>query len=125
MGKKGKQGAGGEPEERVVEDDLLVLRDEEGVESSFRILSDGLFVGDKQYVVLMPVEQEESFEPEIVVLRVDQDQDGSDILCTIDDDDEWEEVLRAFEELVVDEDLGDYEIEVEEGPEKNKGPKSS
>lgn len=123
MSKKGKQERNDSPEERAAEDDLLVLRDEEGVESSFRILSDSLFVGEKQYVVLMPVEQEDDLEPEIVVLRVDQDQDGSDILCTIDDDDEWEEVLKAFEELVVDEELGDYEVEVEEGPDRSKGPK--
>ena len=123
MPKKNKHKTEGPPEPREAEDDVVVLRDEEGVESSFKVLFDSLFVGEKQYVVLMPVEQEDSLEPEIVVLRVDEAEDGEDILSTIDDDDEWEEVLKAFEELAIEEELGDYDIEVEEKP-KGKEPKS-
>lgn len=95
------------------DDDVLVLRDEEGREASFRILFDALYVGDKQYVVLMPMEQSEELEPEIVILRVDQDEDGESILVSIDDDDEWERVIKAFSEIDIEENIGDYEIEVE------------
>ncbi len=97
-----------------IEDDVIVLEDEEGKESRFKILFDSLFVDDNQYVVLMPIEEEEALEPEIVILRVDEDDDGKGVLVTIDSDDEWERVLRAFEEMDLEGDLGDYEIEVEE-----------
>lgn len=96
------------------EDDVIVLEDEEGKESRFKILLDSLFVDDKQYVVLMPVEEEDALEPEIVILRVDEGLDGKGVLVTIDSDDEWEEVLKAFEEMDVEGTLGDFEIEVED-----------
>ncbi len=114
MPDKGKKGAD-EPAE--LESDVVVLSDEEGVESKFRILFDSLFVEDRQYVVLMPVDQEGSAEPEIVILRVDEADDGENVLSTIDDDDEWEEVLEAFEELDVEENLGeDYEVQIPKEP---------
>lgn len=95
--------------------ELVVLEDEEGKEVSFRVLFDALFVGDTQYVVLMPVSEEDSMEPEIVILRVDTDETGEDILATIDSDDEWEEVLKAFEELDLEEQLGEFDLVVDEG----------
>ncbi len=61
MAKKDKSDRA-EPEDQSV----VVLQDEEGKESSFKILFDSLFVGERQYVVLMPVDQEDSLEPEIV-----------------------------------------------------------
>ncbi len=99
---------------RDTEKDIVVLSDEEGVESRFRILYDSLYDEDRQYEVLMPLDQEDSAEPEIVILRVDETEDGENILSTIDSDDEWEEVLEAFEELDLEQNLGDYEIEVED-----------
>ena len=99
-----------------VSGDVVVLSDEEGVESQFRILFDSLFVEDRQYVVLMPVDQEGSAEPEIVILRVDETDDGENVLSTIDNDDEWEEVLQAFEEMDVEENLGDYEVQIPKEP---------
>lgn len=92
----------------------MVLQDDEGKEISFRILLDALFVGERQYVVLMPVEEEDSLEPEIVILRVDTDENGEDILVTIDSDEEWEEVLKAFEELDLEDRLGDFDLVVDE-----------
>ncbi len=117
------------PETGAEEEDVVVLEDEEGKESKFRILFDSLFVEERQYVVLMPIEQEDSNEPEIVILRVDETDDGESVLSTIDDDDEWEEVLKAFEEMDVEENIGDYDIEIEEDkapePKKpSKGPKA-
>lgn len=103
------------------DDNLVVLADEEGVESEYRILFDRLFAGHKQYVVLMPVDHENEYEPEVVILRVDEDEDGNSILVTIDDDDEWEGVLKAFEEMDIDDELEDYTILIEddEDPDEN------
>ncbi len=98
-------------------DDLIVLQDENGEEISFRILFDSLFVGERQYVVLMPIQEEDDMEPEIVILRVDVDDEGENILATIDSDEEWEEVLKAFEEIELEGEYGDCEFVVDEGDE--------
>lgn len=100
-------------EEPVLEDDIVVLEDEEGKESKFKIMFSSLFVMERQYVVLMPIDQEDSAEPEIVILRVDSTDDGEGVLSTIDDDDEWEEVLKAFEEMEIEE---DYDVRLPEEP---------
>lgn len=104
----------------MAKEDLVVLQDDEGKEISFKILFDALFVGETQYVVLMPVDEEESMEPEIVILRVDAGEDGKDVLATIDSDDEWEEVLKAFEELDLEDQLGDYDFVVDEGDQEDE-----
>ena len=98
----------------MAKEDLVVLQDDEGKEISFKILFDALFVGETQYVVLMPVDEEESMEPEIVILRVDAGEDGKDVLATIDSDDEWEEVLKALRNSILNQ-LGDYDFVVDEG----------
>lgn len=104
----------------MAKEDLVVLQDDEGKEISFKILFDALFVGETQYVVLMPVDEEESMEPEIVILRVDAGEDGKDVLATIDSDDEWEDVLKAFEELDLEDQLGDYDFVVDEGDQEDE-----
>ncbi len=98
-----------EPE--MPDDGLITLLDEDGKESRFRILFDSLFVEDRQYVVMMPEDDEDALEPEIVILRVDEGEDGEGTLVTIDDDDEWVEVLKAFEEMDIESALGD-DVEV-------------
>jgi uncharacterized protein YrzB (UPF0473 family) len=95
-------------------DDVIVLQDDEGEEISFRILFDSLFVGERQYVVLMPIQQEDDMEPEIVILRLDVDRKGENILVTIDSDEEWEEVLKAFEEIDLEGEYGDCEFVLDE-----------
>ncbi len=96
-----------------LDDDVLVLEDEDGKESRFRVLFDSLFVEDKHYVILMPQEEEDFAEPEIVILRVEEVEGGTGVLVTIDSDNEWEQVLKAFEELELEDDLDDCEIVVE------------
>ena len=100
------------------EDGVVVLLDEDGEESRFRILLDSLFVQDRQYVVMMPADDEDALEPEIVILRVAEDEKGEGILVTIDSDEEWVEVLKAFEEMDVEEALGDVEILLDDGEDR-------
>lgn len=91
--------------------DTIILEDEEGKKEEFKILLDSLFVKDRQYVVLMPVSQEDEAEPEMVILRVEEDEDGEDILYTIDDDLEWEEVLKELEKMDIEASFEDTETE--------------
>ena len=97
-------------------DDVIVLSDEDGNEEEFKLLLDGLFVGDRQYVVLMPADSEEDDQPEIVILRVDRLGEDGATLCTIDEEDEWEEVIGALYELDLEDDIEveDYEDDDEE-----------
>ena len=95
---------------------MIVLSDEEGNEEQFRLLLDDLFVQDRQYIVLMPVKDDDE-EPEIVILRVEQLGDDEVTLCTIDDEEEWEEVIGALGELDLEDD-----IEVEDYPDDDEEP---
>ncbi|MGI6163299.1 MAG: DUF1292 domain-containing protein [Bacillota bacterium] len=106
-------------EEELLYDDMVVLTDEEGNEEAFRILVDDLFVQDRQYVVLMPLGNDSNPEPEIVILRVETLEEGETTLVTIDNDDEWEDVLRAFEDIDIEDSLGEYEIELEDDDEED------
>ncbi|HOK63902.1 MAG TPA: DUF1292 domain-containing protein [Bacillota bacterium] len=100
--------------EELMYDDLIVLTDEEGNEEVFRILIDDLFVEDRQYVVLMPLIEDLEAEAELVILRVESLEEGEATLVTISSDEEWEEILKAFEDLEFIGELEDYEIEIEE-----------
>lgn len=99
-------------EEDMIDDDVVVLSDEDGKEARFKILIDDLFVEERQYVVLMPVNDEANLEPELVILRVEELGEDEATLATIDDEDEWEEVLEALEQI--EDSFGEYEIEVED-----------
>lgn len=111
---KDKKGHEAFSENDTEDTEVVVLVDEDGQESRFRILFDALFVEDTQYVVLMPADDEDALEPEIVILRVAENERGEGILVTIDSDEEWVEVLRAFEEMDVEEALGDVEVFVDD-----------
>lgn len=93
------------------EEDLVVLTDENGEEHRFEVL-DVLEVEGKDYAVLGSPDNDE----EAIVLRIETDQDGRDVLVDIEDDDEWERVSTAWEDLQDswDEEDGDPEENEEE-----------
>jgi len=107
----------GEQEER---EDVIVLTDEEGKEHEFTIV-DVIEVGEREYAVLLPPEEEGD---EAVILRIDKDGDGEDIFVDIDDDDEYDRVAEAWDRLLDEEDEAweaeDDEDEDEEGKEAGK-----
>ncbi len=105
--------------EELQYNDLVVLTDEEGNEEAFQILIDDLFIEDRQYVVLMPLSDDPDAEAELVILRVESLEDGEATLVTINSDEEWDEILKAFEDLEFDDVFEDYEIEVEEPDEED------
>ena len=77
--------------------DIVVLYDEENNECRFEVLA-VLDVDDGRYAILMPESGEEE-EEEAYVLRIEQDENGEDILVGIDDDEELDTVVEAYEEL--------------------------
>lgn len=87
------------PEEEV---QVFTLTDENGVESDFELLL-SLEIEGKTYLALVPVEEEESDEPgEYVILKLIE-EDGEDVLVTIDDDDEFDLVAGVFEQEIISE----------------------
>lgn len=78
--------------------DIVVLYNEEDKECRFEVLA-VLDVDDGRYAILMPEDCDEEDE-EAYVLRIEKDENGQDILIGIDDDEELDTVVEAYEELV-------------------------
>ena len=78
-------------------DDLVVLVDENGEEVEFEHL-DTIELNGSEYVVLFPYEQEDdgSGMEEVVILKIERNEDGDDSFLTIEDDDELDAVFEQF-----------------------------
>lgn len=115
------------------QEDVVVLTDEEGHEHEFTVI-DVIEVEGKEYAILVPmletdeeVEDEDVFDAdEAVILRIDKDDEGEDILVDIEDEEEWQRVANAWDELLdeefeggdEDEDLDEDEDEEEDNDEE-------
>ncbi|HSW10482.1 MAG TPA: Holliday junction resolvase RuvX [Bacillota bacterium] len=108
-------GVGAVPEGPEEMEGIIVLTDEDGEEHEFELV-DMLELEGKRYAILMPAGEAEDVlddgddeddddedEDGTVVLRVETDPDGNDILVQIEDDDEWERVVQAWEEILDEE----------------------
>ncbi len=81
--------------------DVLVLVDEEGQEYEFEVQAE-LEINGETYRVLIPLEvDEESDEEEIevLILKVVYDEEGNEFMAEIEDEEEWEMVADAWDEL--------------------------
>ena len=77
-------------------DDIVVLVGEDGEEVEFEHI-DTIEMNGNEYVVLIPVEEQENEEvEEVVILKVDHSDDGEDSFVTIDDEDELNNVFEEF-----------------------------
>lgn len=82
-----------------VNGEIYTLTDEEGNENEFELL--GTYEKDgKTYLALVPLADEEG---EFVILRAEIDENGEELLETIDDDDEFYAVADYFEDTLFDE----------------------
>lgn len=82
----------------IFEGDIYTLTDETGKESEFELIGSCEFEG-KTYLALIPVEEGMD---EYVILRLEADEKGEEILVTIDDDDEFDRVADYFEDELFD-----------------------
>lgn len=80
--------------------DIVVLNDDEGNEHEFMHLAT-VEVEGSTYFVLLPVEETENDdeEAEAIILKLGKDENGEDMLMDIEDDEEWEKVADAWEEM--------------------------
>ena len=76
---------------------IVSLTDEEGVEHEFEHL-DTLELNDKLYLAFVEAGiPDDSEEPvELIILRADTDENGEEILSSIDDEQELQAVYEAF-----------------------------
>ena len=78
------------PEEEI---QVFTLTDENGEENDFELLS-SMEIEGETYLALVPVSDEESGE--YVILKL-VEEDGEEVLVTIDDDAEFEKVADIFD----------------------------
>jgi uncharacterized protein YrzB (UPF0473 family) len=82
------------------DEEVIVLTDEDGNEHEFTIVQ-VIKVDEKDYAILLPLQGEEEAE-EAVILRIDQ-ENGEDVLVEIENEEEFERVAEAWEELLDEE----------------------
>ena len=58
--------------------------------------------GERDYIALLPMEGEDSEEGEVYLYRYSETEDGTPVLDNIEDDDEYEIVADAFDEMLDD-----------------------
>ena len=77
-------------------DNIIILNDENGEESRFEFL-DLIELDNEEYVVLLPADDTDDEEPgEVVILKVEDSEDGSDLESYVSVDNE-ETLNRVFE----------------------------
>ena len=85
--------------------DLITVTDDDGKEHTFEIL-DRIETDDAKYAAIVPVydSPEEMLEDdgELIVLRVEEEEDGETYLCPIEDDDEFDEIGAIFQQRLED-----------------------
>ncbi len=83
------------------QDEIITLVDEEGAEHDFTVV-DIINVDQCEYAILLPVEEEND---EAIILKFSHDEEGNELLVDIEDDEEWEKVADAWEEMLAEEEI--------------------
>ena len=85
--------------------DIVSVVDEDGKEHVFEEL-DRIETDSGRYVALLPMyddpQQMLDDSGELIILKVEEDDDGDTYLCPIEDENEFNEVGQAFEERLSD-----------------------
>lgn len=81
-------------------DDIVVLVDENGDEVQFEHL-DTIEMDDNEYVILLPVSetgetQEEGAVDEVVILKIEHNDEGEDSFVSVEDEEELNAVFDEF-----------------------------
>lgn len=87
--------------------DIIVLYDEDGKEMNFEVIAT-FEVDENEYAILLPSDRDKTLDEteegeEAYVLRIETDENGEEVLVGIDDDDELDMVIQAYEELMEEE----------------------
>ncbi len=85
--------------DELFEGDFYTLTDEEGNESQFELIG-SCEVDGNVYFALVPAEDDDvnQDEGEYVILKRELDEDGEEMLVTIEDDDEFDKIADLFDD---------------------------
>ena len=84
-------------------DNIIVLNDENGEEVQFEFL-DLIELDNEEYVVLLPVEEDEEAEGEVVILKVEDTEDEEEeSYVSVEDEETLNKVFEIFKEKFKDE----------------------
>ena len=100
-------------DEKDFQSEYYTLTDEEGNELQFEVIGSAELNGIKYYAMI-PVDDQPEEEDvyEYVILKSELDEDGEEVLVTIDDDDEFDDVADYFDDMLSDE--ADYDLNNDE-----------
>ena len=87
-------------EEKIFENDYFTLTDEDGNEIEFELIGQCEKDGQR-YFAMIPVQDEQAGEPDVyeyVILKL-ATEDGEEVLVTVDDDDELDNIADYFDDL--------------------------
>jgi uncharacterized protein YrzB (UPF0473 family) len=99
--------------------EFYTLTDDEGNESQFELIGT-IEDGGETYYALVPVSEDEpsdDVDEEYVILKKEKDENGEDVLVTIEDDDEFERIADQFDAEFAD---IDYDVVEETDDEEDK-----
>ena len=93
------------PEEEELPEGIIELTDEDGVTTQFEYLAT-IEYEDELYVALMDAAEAEADdeEAEVMILKIEQDENGDDVYVTVDDEDVGQAVFEKFIEMMDEED---------------------
>ena len=87
-------------------DDIVVLVDENGEEEEFEYI-DSMEMNGNNYVILSPLGKndnaDDDFEEVVVILKVDNKEDGEESFITIEDEKELDDVFEEFKSRMEEE----------------------
>ena len=89
--------------EELFEPELITLTDEDGNETQFEIIASYEMDG-VTYLALVPTENNDEGEYVILRLEADPENEGEEILVTIDDDDEFDKIADIFDDMLFEDD---------------------
>ncbi len=85
-------------------DDFVTITDEEGNSYELeKVSEEDIEIGDKVYRAFLPVGESEDDYYEMILFRV-VEEDGEELLETIDDEEEMEKVYEVFMDRLFEED---------------------
>lgn len=92
-----------ETEENEYDPEIYTLTDEEGNELNFALLGTLEHEGEV-YKAMIPVNEngEEESEEYVILKFAKDEEDGEDILVTIDDDEEFDRIADMFDDMFSD-----------------------
>ncbi|MBS5725374.1 MAG: DUF1292 domain-containing protein [Clostridiales bacterium] len=100
--------------DELFESDVFTLTDEEGNEDDYELIGT-VEVDDVTYYALIPCTDDDKEATEYIVLRGEKDEDGEDVLVSIDDDEEFDRIADIFDDEFAD---IDYDEGVDEDTEE-------